>query len=50
MIEDENIQKCALSVLEEACFDEVSINHLLEDQNIRKIIEYQSQHINEQNI
>lgn len=39
--EDEDIQRCALSVLEEACFDEVSINFLLEDKNIHRIINKQ---------
>jgi hypothetical protein len=50
MIEDDDIQRCALSVLEEACFDEVSINFLLEDKNIHKIIKSQYQHINKDKI
>ena len=33
-VPDEDIKKSALSVLEEACFDEVSINFLLETKNI----------------
>ena len=31
---DEEIKRSALSVLEEACFDEVSINFLLEAKHI----------------
>lgn len=38
---DEDIKKSALSVLEEACFDEVSINFLLETKNIQSLIKMQ---------
>jgi hypothetical protein len=40
-IGDDNIKKAALSVLEEACFDEVSINFLLEVKNIQSLIKMQ---------
>jgi hypothetical protein len=38
---EEDIKKAALSVLEEACFDEISINFLLETKNIQALIRMQ---------
>lgn len=42
---DEEIKRSALSVLEEACFDEVSINFLLEAKHIQNLIKSQSEWI-----
>jgi len=42
---DEEIKRSALSVLEEACFDEVSINFLLEAKHIQNLIKNQSEWI-----
>jgi hypothetical protein len=41
-IYDEDIKKSALSVLEEACYDEVSIDFLLEAKNFQSLIKMQS--------
>ena len=40
-IGDQEIKKAALSVLEEACFDQVSINFLLDTKNIQGLINMQ---------
>lgn len=45
---DEEIKKVALSVLEEACFDEISINFLLETKNIQTLIKMQCIYLEQQ--
>ena len=37
-IKNEDIRKAALSVLEEACFDDLSITFLIDTRNIQKLI------------